>query len=247
MKPLLSLLRNLLRTLGRESGGVYLMATFFRLRVQLLRARPHPMWAVEGVSDQPLDDEEVETKVRGITSLRAADPCNVKCPVAAYGGANPVPEVSFCIVLFVAGFLDLLFLDSTLLCLLQGRSLLDSRPPLLENGPHDESKFVEEEDDDEDIPSAISPNEEVEDDDDEGEPARKRQKRRSGGDSATASSPAKDVDADLEAGMSSAGVRSQDDWDEPLAAPPVSSAPSRGFARMPSVSLGSYDGDKAAR
>ena len=71
------------------------MATFFRLRVQPLRARPFPMWAVEGAGDPPLDDEEVETKVRGITSLRAADPCNAKCHVAVYGAANPVPEVSF--------------------------------------------------------------------------------------------------------------------------------------------------------
>ena len=84
--------------------------------------------------------------------------------------------------------------------------------------------------DDEEIPCAISPSEEVEDDDEEEEPARKKQKRRSGGDFATASSPAKDADFDLEeAGMSSSGVRSQDNWDGPMAAPPVSSAPPRGF------------------
>ena len=92
---LLSLLRNLTKTLGRETGGVFLMATFFRLRVQPLGARPHPMWAVEGVSTEPLDDEEVEAKVRAITNLRVADICNVKCPVAAYGATNPVPEVMF--------------------------------------------------------------------------------------------------------------------------------------------------------
>ena len=71
-----------------------MMATFFHLRVQPLSAGPHLMWVVEGVSIEPLDDEEVETKVRGITSLRVADLCNVKFPVAAYGVANPVPEVS---------------------------------------------------------------------------------------------------------------------------------------------------------
>ena len=93
-RPLVSLLRDLLKTLGRETCGVFLMSTFFRLRVPPLGARPHPMWAAEGVSNEPLDDEEVETKVRGITSLRAADLCNVNCPVAVYGIANPVPEVS---------------------------------------------------------------------------------------------------------------------------------------------------------
>ena len=57
------------------------MATLFRLRVQPLSARPHPMWVVEGVSTESLDDEEVEAKVRSITNLRVADTCNVKCPV----------------------------------------------------------------------------------------------------------------------------------------------------------------------
>lgn len=90
-KPLLALLRGLLKTLGRETGGVHLIATFYRLRVQPLRSRVQPMWAREG---EELDDEEVESKVRSITSLRAADPCNVKCPVEPYGPKNPLPEVS---------------------------------------------------------------------------------------------------------------------------------------------------------
>ena len=94
VRPLLSLLRDLTKTLGHEAGGVFLMATFFRLRVQPLSARPHPMWAAKGVSTEPLDDEEVETKVRSITNLRVADTCNVKCPIAGYGASNPVPEVS---------------------------------------------------------------------------------------------------------------------------------------------------------
>ena len=93
--PLLGLLRDVLKTLGRDAGGIFLMATFFRLRVQPLAARPHPMWAAEGASIEPLDDEGVEAKVRSITNLRAPDHCNVKCPVAAYGVANPIPEVGY--------------------------------------------------------------------------------------------------------------------------------------------------------
>ena len=61
-KPLLAPLRGLLKTLGREAGGIHLIATFFSLRVQPLRARPHPMWAPEGVEDPQLDDEEVESR-----------------------------------------------------------------------------------------------------------------------------------------------------------------------------------------
>jgi Putative gypsy type transposon len=100
-QPLLTLLRGLLKSLGRETGGIHLIATFFRLRVQPLRSRVHPMWAREDAGNE-LDDDAVESKVRSITSLRAADPCNVKCPVEPYGPNNPVPEVSFvCFVLYL--------------------------------------------------------------------------------------------------------------------------------------------------
>ena len=107
-QPLLTLLRGLLKSLGRETGGIHLIATFFRLRVQPLRARDHPMWARDAAGDE-LDDDAVELKVRSITSLRAADPCNVKCPVKPYGPDNPVPEVSlllfcFCLVCSVEIF-----------------------------------------------------------------------------------------------------------------------------------------------
>ena len=77
---------------SRESGGVHLIATFYRLRVQPLRRRAQPMWAHE--TGDELDDDEVESKVRRITSLRTANTCNVKCPVEPYGPNNPVPEVS---------------------------------------------------------------------------------------------------------------------------------------------------------
>ena len=97
-QPLLALLRGLLKSLGRETGGVHLIATFFKLRVQPLRSRVHPMWALEHGNE--LDDDEVESKVRSITSLRTADTCNVKCPVKPYGPNNPVPEVSFLLLCF---------------------------------------------------------------------------------------------------------------------------------------------------
>ena len=50
------------------------------------------MW--ELAVDTSLDDAQIATKVRNITRLRVADPCNVKCPVEPYGPNNPVPEVS---------------------------------------------------------------------------------------------------------------------------------------------------------
>ena len=69
------------------------------MQVQPLRARPHQMWADEGPSDPSrmsstvLMDEEVVQKVKSITSLRAADPSNVNCPVIPYGVDNRLPEV----------------------------------------------------------------------------------------------------------------------------------------------------------
>ena len=113
----------------------------------------------------------------------------------------------------------------------------------MENGPHEEAEVPEEdEDDDDELPSATSPSEEVEEDDEDEEPLRKRQRRKSG-DSASASSPLKETameDKDETSGSSS-GARHTSDPAELLVVPPLNSAPPTGFARMPSVSLGSED------
>ena len=67
------------------------------------------MWADEGPSDPSrmfageLTDQEVQ-KVKSITSLRAADPCNVNCPITPYGVDNQLPEVKS----YSSGFLHTL-------------------------------------------------------------------------------------------------------------------------------------------
>ena len=100
LKPLISRIADLLKSLGQEEGGVHLIATFMRRQVQPLRARPHPMWANEGPSDPSrmssteLTDKEVVQKVKAIMSLRAADPCNVGCPITPYGMDKQLPKVS---------------------------------------------------------------------------------------------------------------------------------------------------------
>jgi len=122
-----------------------------------------------------------------------------------------------------------------------------SLPPLMENGPHDEAAFPEEEEPEDDIPPAISPSEALEDDEEEEEeqPLSKRP-RRARSDSASASSPVKEAAAEGEEdGAQSSGTRHLDDVTEPLAVPPLDSAPPTMFARMPSVSLGSEDDDGA--
>ena len=113
----------------------------------------------------------------------------------------------------------------------------------MENGPHEEAEFPEDEEVDEDeVPSATSRSENLEEDDEDEEPLLKLQKRK-GGESASASSPAKQMEVENVGGASesSSGARHTSDPTEPLVVPPLSSAPPTGFARMPSVSLGSDD------
>ena len=62
IKPLTSLLRGLLKSMGREAGGIQLIAMFHRLRIQPLQQRPLPMW--EMAVDPAVDDAQVAIKVR---------------------------------------------------------------------------------------------------------------------------------------------------------------------------------------
>ena len=113
----------------------------------------------------------------------------------------------------------------------------------MENGPHEEAEFPKEDGvDDDEVPSATSPSGEVEEDDEDEEPLQKRQKRKSG-ESASASSPLKEtgVEDKEETSGSSSGATHTSNPEEPLVVPPLSSAPPSGFARIPSVSLGSED------
>ena len=47
------------------------------------------------MSSTVLTDEEVVQKVKAITTLRAADPYNVDCPITPYGMDKRLPEVSY--------------------------------------------------------------------------------------------------------------------------------------------------------
>ena len=81
--------------------------------------------------------------------------------------------------------------------------------------------------------------EEVEEDDEDEEPLHKRLKRRSG-ESASASSPVKETTVGDKEEMSGSSSGASEPVG-PFAVPPLSSAAPIGFARMPSVSLGSED------
>jgi len=118
----------------------------------------------------------------------------------------------------------------------------------MEDGPHDEAAFPEEEELEDEIPSAVSPSEDLGDDEEEdAQPLQKRPRHRRC-DSASASSPVKEaaVEGEEDDGQSS-GTKYLDDMADPLAVPPLDSAPPAVFARMPSVSLGSEDDVDGAR
>ena len=99
MAPLLGAVADLLKAMGKEVGGIRLIATMMRRRVQSLRLRDHPMWEYASEEDSTRLTKEkpskraIETSVRAVTSLRAPDPCDIDCPVKPYGVDNPLPEV----------------------------------------------------------------------------------------------------------------------------------------------------------
>src|SRR5664279_4755347 len=86
-------------TAGKEVTSIHLISTFIRRRVQPLQARVHGMWEYVGSSDptrtreDELSRDELETRVRAITKLKANDPCHVKPPVAPFGEGRAPTEV----------------------------------------------------------------------------------------------------------------------------------------------------------
>ena len=98
--PLLSRVRALLETTGKEVSGVHLIATFVKRRVQPLQARVHPLFEYAGATDptrahaEELGVGELEARVCALTTLKVGEPHDFKSPVAPFSLENPVPEVS---------------------------------------------------------------------------------------------------------------------------------------------------------
>jgi hypothetical protein len=85
----------------KKVTGINLISTFVRRCVQPLRARAHAMWEYSGVLDSSrtredkLSNDELESRVRAITSLKLMDPCAEQPPVAPYGESKGLEEVCF--------------------------------------------------------------------------------------------------------------------------------------------------------
>ena len=64
------------------------------------------MWQYEGpldatrMSQEELSKEELDDRVRSITSIKAAEPCQLDGPVSPFSSNNPLLEVSLFALIF---------------------------------------------------------------------------------------------------------------------------------------------------
>ncbi|KAK1643481.1 hypothetical protein QYE76_061286 [Lolium multiflorum] len=128
-EALMTRIRELQNTRGKELSGVQIIAYFLRIRVQPLQARKNPLWTYAGENDanrlsKDLAVKDLEKLVRRITSLNKKDPIPSSCRVKPYSSTNPLPK---------------------------DHPSMDSLPPLPEGGDVDERAIVT--DDNQEAPS----------------------------------------------------------------------------------------------
>ncbi|KAK1694535.1 hypothetical protein QYE76_011232 [Lolium multiflorum] len=96
-EALMSRIRQLQNTRGKELSGVQITAYFLRIRVQPLQARKNPLWTYAGGNDanrlsSDLSAKDLEKLIRRISRLNKKDPVPSSCRVEPYSSANPLPE-----------------------------------------------------------------------------------------------------------------------------------------------------------
>nr|XP_051196380.1 uncharacterized protein LOC127309649 isoform X2 [Lolium perenne] len=95
-EALMSRIRQLQNTRGKELSGVQITAYFLRIRVQPLQARKNPLWTYSGKNDAnrisgDLSTKDLEKLIRRLSRL-GKDPIPSSCRVEPYSAANPLPE-----------------------------------------------------------------------------------------------------------------------------------------------------------
>ncbi|KAK1630545.1 hypothetical protein QYE76_004860 [Lolium multiflorum] len=95
-EALMSRIRQLQNTRGKELSGVQITAYFLRIRVQPLQARKNPLWTYCGKNDAnrisgDLSTKDLEKLIRRLSRL-GKDPIPSSCRVEPYSAANPLPE-----------------------------------------------------------------------------------------------------------------------------------------------------------
>ena len=99
-EALMTHIRELQNTRGKELSGIQITAYFLRIRVQPLQAHKNPLWMYAGDEDverisKDLHAKDLEKFIRRMSKLSKKDSIPTSCRIAPYSGANPLPEVIF--------------------------------------------------------------------------------------------------------------------------------------------------------
>ncbi|KAK1611176.1 hypothetical protein QYE76_034849 [Lolium multiflorum] len=97
-EALMTRIRELQSTRGKELSGSQITAYFLRIRVQPLQARKNPLWMYAGDEDverlsTDLSAKDLEKLIRRISKLSKKDTVPSSCKVKPFCSANPLPEV----------------------------------------------------------------------------------------------------------------------------------------------------------
>ncbi|KAK1642012.1 hypothetical protein QYE76_059817 [Lolium multiflorum] len=96
-EALMTRIRELQNTRGKELSGIQITAYFLRIRVQPLQAHKNPLWMYAGDEDverlsKELPVKDLEKLIRRISKLSKRDTVPSSCRITPYSGANPLPE-----------------------------------------------------------------------------------------------------------------------------------------------------------
>ncbi|KAK1630998.1 hypothetical protein QYE76_005313 [Lolium multiflorum] len=96
-EALITRIRELQNTRGKELSGIQIIAYFLRIRMQPLQARKNPLWMYAGDEDierisKDLPVKDLEKLIRRMSKLSKKDSIPTSCRIAPYSGANPLPE-----------------------------------------------------------------------------------------------------------------------------------------------------------
>ncbi|KAK1561715.1 hypothetical protein QYE76_008006 [Lolium multiflorum] len=119
-EALMTRIRELQNTRGKELSGIQITAYFLRIRMQPLQDRKNPFWMYAGDEDvgrlsTDLSAKDLEKLIRRISKLSKKDTFPSSCKVTPFCSANPLPE---------------------------GHLVLSSLPPLPEGGEVEERAVV---------------------------------------------------------------------------------------------------------
>ena len=95
-------------TRGKELGGIQIMSTFVRRRIQPLCARHHPMWLYSGrkdstrISREELGPEELHKIICSLTSLADKSEVSYDPLIEPFSMQHPRPVVSDLFIYFCA-------------------------------------------------------------------------------------------------------------------------------------------------